>query len=183
MEQRGTECGRRDRHRQTTLDATPRTSHAPRMPVGSARSVPKHGTSLPAVSLNPVSLLWPPSSSVLEGVTNTSRKVIPRSHLQLAASPPGPTLHTHRVSSRDQRPAQAQRRSPEGNSPTGESKESGRPSGPDTGGPTEEAWVGQSQSPLHLKGWREGRPFSLFTSQDSPLLKHPLCLPTAFQVF
>ena len=132
------------------------------MPAGSARSVPTHGTSLPAVSLNPVSLLWPPSSSVLEGVTNTSRKVTPRSHLQLAASPPGPTPHTHRVSSRDQRPAQAQRRSSEGNSPTGESKERGRPSGPDTGGPTEEAWVGQSQSPLHQKGWWEGRAFLPF---------------------
>ena len=46
-----------------------------------------------------MSLLWPLSTSVLEGVTSTSRKVTPRSHLQLAASLPGLTPHTHLVSS------------------------------------------------------------------------------------
>jgi len=85
---------------------------------------------------------------------------------------------------RDQRPAQAQRRSPEGKQPhQGKQRVRKVLWARHLGGPIEEAWVGQSQSPLHLKGWRKRRPLSLFTSQDSPLLKHPPCLPTPFQGF
>lgn len=119
------------------------------------------------VAVSPVSLMQPPSSSVWEGVTSTSIKVIPRPHLQLIACRWELTpRHTYLVSS--QGPEAGSGGQQGANIPTREGPESRRPSRPATGDPSRRLGLAKARAPYPWRAGGRGG-LSLLTSQDTPL--------------
>ena len=134
------------------------------------------------VPLNPASLLWPPSASVLEGVTNTSRKVTPRSHLHLAASPAGPTPHTHLVSSQGPEAGSGPEEVTRGQTaPRGKAKSEEGPLG-QTLGWTHRRGLGWPEPPTS-EGLEEGEAFlSFLFPRTLPCSRTLLVSPLPFRV-